>query len=329
MIFEEEAEPIDELQGTFGLLSPHGVPKPGWEAFRLLHLMAGDTILPTQLDPPWVKQGAVDSSQCRVGRYQGCFNNLAPEPPCCHPMKSGCQGCGNSACQMSSYASSTLAAAVGKNNTPSLCMQLCARAGWSFFGLQENTCRCGNADWKTPGNGHSGCTALPAASCSTPCPGNVSATCGDGDKHTLDVYAIECPDRATPPHVVAFATTNHSTQGAGGVSIFVSFWHDAGPSPPPQRLALTVTVPKTASGDAPWVGAAALYRIDGHHAHAVDAWHKMGQPATPSAAQLAELQHASQCSAEPLEVSFDEAKEHATMEIDAMPANSAYVVHVS
>ena len=46
-------EPTKELDGSFGLLSMHGVPKPGWAGFALLHAHAGDTLLPTVSDPPW------------------------------------------------------------------------------------------------------------------------------------------------------------------------------------------------------------------------------------------------------------------------------------
>eukprot|EP01043_Picozoa_sp_COSAG02_P039626 COSAG02_NODE_3144_length_7290_cov_18.513559_3_plen_438_part_00 len=321
MIFEEESEPAQELQGTFGLLSTHGVPKPGWEAFRLLHKWAGDTILPTEMKPPWVAQGAVDRTACHIEKHQGCYNNLAPEPSCCHPMQAGCQGCGNSACQMSSYASSTLAAAIGKNNTPALCMELCAGAGWTVFGLNGNQCRCGNSDFKTPTKDRHGCTLLSnPSSCNVTCPGNSSATCGDG-KHGWDIYTLECPMRATPPRVVAFATNKHSAP-EHGLSVFISYWHDTGPPPPPQQVSVNLTLPSNTN----WAGHAQLFRIDPSHAHAVDAWHQMGSPAVPDVAQLQHLQAASVAVAEPVPVNFNPTHQNALVVIGAMPPNAAYVV---
>jgi hypothetical protein len=269
-----------------------------------------------------VQHGAVNRTACHIGTYQGCYNNLAPEPACCHPQQKGCQGCGNSACQLSSYASTTLAAAVGRTNTPALCMQLCGGAGWTVFAMNGNQCRCGNSDWNTATKDHHGCTKLPAQdSCSIPCPGNGSATCGDG-KHGWDIYTLECPTRAPPPHVVAFATMNQSAP-IDGISIFISFWHDSGPSPPPQQVSVNVTMPSTS-----WAGVAQLYRIDKDHAHAVDAWHKLGSPAVPNVAHLQLLQAASMAVAEPMTVSFDATKQHAVVDVGLVPPNAAYVLTV-
>ena len=45
-IFEEGGLPLIEFKNIYGMMTIHGVPKPAWRAFQLLHEHAGDTRLP-------------------------------------------------------------------------------------------------------------------------------------------------------------------------------------------------------------------------------------------------------------------------------------------
>ena len=55
--------------------------------------------------------------------------------------------------------------------TPELCIQRCRRLAYSYAGVQDSThCRCGNTMGK-----HGTGTAI---TCSGPCSGNSSETCG-------------------------------------------------------------------------------------------------------------------------------------------------------
>ena len=319
MIFEEESEPTAELQGTFGLLSEHGVPKPGWAAFQLLHSHAGDTLLPTVSDPPWVGSGAVNTSGCTMAPI-GCFADEAPQPACCVSNPGpNCQGCGAHACKLNSFAHFDNAPEL---NSPETCGRHCASAGWDVFGLQQGDCRCGMAsNWQQHGQG---CVANTAANCTEPCPGASSAVCGS--QWNLRMFNLDCPDRQKAPNVVAFATTN-SSAAQPSVSVFLSYWSE-GSNPGPQKVEIQV---KLGSGGAiggvgvPASGQATLYRVDAEHANAAKVWqNSMSSVATPDAAQLAQLQAAAKPTAESVAVSIS--GRAASLTIDSVPPNSAYVV---
>ena len=329
MIFEENptpnAEPVAELTGTFALLSVHGVPKPGWAAFKLLHAHAGDRLLPTVSDPPWDGAGTVDTSTCKSTPI-GCFNDIQRDPACCakQPRDPKCQGCGNPACKMNSYAHF---GAAPTYNTPELCMRRCAEAGWEVFGIKQAECKCGMAaDWKHGAS--SSCVPNQAINCTEPCPGGAmggSAMCGS--QGNLRMFSLDCPGRQSAPRVVAFATANASSfdSSAGvGVAVFLSYWLDG----PTQKVELRVNLQTHATK-------ATLYRIDGDHANAAKLWgDQMHSVAVPDVQQLNQLRAAAEPVGEQLPVEMVTCTEDrvlgsvATVTIDAMPSNAAYVVTI-
>ena len=329
MIFEEVSEPTDELQGTFGLLSQHGVPKPGWAAFNLLHAHAGDTVLPTVSDPAW-SGGVVDTSNCTM-KLLGCFADQVPNPACCSqpPVGPSCQGCGTHACKTYSFAQFN---AGPEFNTPAGCMHHCASAGWDVFGLTQAECRCGMAaTWQDKSMG---CVLNTAANCTGPCPGGGgSATCGT--QWNLRMFSMDCPDRTTAPEVVAFATMNTSDasgDAAASVSVFLSYWaedQDQG-GHASKKVELKVQLGNGGSlggAGVPMSGQAVLFRVDPDHANAAKVWQDtMNSVSTPTVAQLAELQAAAQPSSETLAVTVDAGSGVASITVDSMPPNSAYVV---
>jgi xylan 1,4-beta-xylosidase len=46
-VFEEGGLAQEEFKNVYGMMTVHGIPKPVWRAFQLLHEHAGDTRLPT------------------------------------------------------------------------------------------------------------------------------------------------------------------------------------------------------------------------------------------------------------------------------------------
>ena len=98
--------------------------------------------------------------------------------------------------------------------------------------------------------------------------------------------------------------------------------------PGPQKVEIQV---KLGSGGAiggvgvPASGQATLYRVDADHANAAKVWqNSMSSVATPDAAQLAQLQAAAMPTAESVAVSIS--GRAASLTIDSVPPNSAYVV---
>ena len=313
MIFEEDSEPDSELDGTFGLLSVHGVPKPGWAAFKLLHAHAGDTMLPTVSDPPWDGGGAVDTSSCKSTPI-GCYNDIHPDPSCCakQPRDPNCQGCGNPACKLNAFAHFD---ARPTYNTPTRCMHHCASAGWDVFGVEQDQCKCGMAnDWKQDAS----CVPNQASNCSEPCPGGAaagSAMCGS--QGNIRMFSLDCPDRQKAPRVVAFATSNSSGAAGAEVAVFLSYWLDG----PAEKIELQVKNMQTSPSKA------TLYRIDPDHANAAKLWgDKMNNVATPDVQQLNQLRAAAEPVGEEQPVHVDQGTHVATVTIDSMPPNAAYVV---
>lgn len=52
-VFEEGGLPLIEYKNIYGAMTVHGIPKPAWRAFQLLHQHAGDRRLPvTVMDDP-------------------------------------------------------------------------------------------------------------------------------------------------------------------------------------------------------------------------------------------------------------------------------------
>ncbi|MHB9130213.1 MAG: GH39 family glycosyl hydrolase [Armatimonadota bacterium] len=51
-IFQEGGYPFSEFHGGFGLLTVHGVRKPSWHAFQLLHRLGGERVAATITDAP-------------------------------------------------------------------------------------------------------------------------------------------------------------------------------------------------------------------------------------------------------------------------------------
>jgi hypothetical protein len=54
-VFEEGGLPTTEFQDIYGLMTYHGIPKPGWRAFQLLHSHAGTHRVPTTVSKPNVQ----------------------------------------------------------------------------------------------------------------------------------------------------------------------------------------------------------------------------------------------------------------------------------
>merc|ERR1712232_1112262 len=189
MVFEEGALPTKEIDGTFGLLSLHGVPKPGWTAFALLHKHAGDTLLPSTTNPA----SSDVPKHCHVDKELGCWVDQD--------------------CKMFRFA-------VRPDNSVETCLELCTAAGWDLFGMEDGQdCRCGFENFNVSDN----CKQAPRTQCSKPCPGNASQTCGQSDR--LQAYKIACdPQRPKAPKVTAFATRNGTEQAAvGSARVFLSF----------------------------------------------------------------------------------------------------------
>merc|ERR1712176_881574 len=59
-IFEEGGFPQKEFTGTYGAMTIHGVPKPVWRGFELLHKHAGPLRLPVTIQDKDAASGAVD-----------------------------------------------------------------------------------------------------------------------------------------------------------------------------------------------------------------------------------------------------------------------------
>jgi len=59
-VFEEGGFPRKEFSGTYGAMTVHGVPKPAWRAFELLHKHGGPLRLPVVVQGQDANSGAVD-----------------------------------------------------------------------------------------------------------------------------------------------------------------------------------------------------------------------------------------------------------------------------
>ena len=197
-------------------------------------------------------------------------------------------------------------------------MRHCAAAGWDVFGLAQAQCRCGMAaDWQTTAR-H--CARNPAANCTERCPGPGGTAALCGSQGNVRMFELDCPDRHPAPPIVAFATINSSA-----VAVFLSYWRDPGEhgSIGPQKIELTVKLGGSS------VRTATLYRIDPGHASAANAWDRMGQPDVPDVAQLEQLRAAATPVAEALSVRVDTGAHTASITVDSMPINAAYVVSLA
>ena len=58
-VFEEGGLPKHDFQNTYGLMTFHGIPKPGWRAFQLLHEHAGTQRLKTNVSVGGTKKTAM------------------------------------------------------------------------------------------------------------------------------------------------------------------------------------------------------------------------------------------------------------------------------
>jgi len=119
--------------------------------------------------------------------------------------------------------------------------------------------------------------------------------------------------------VSAFATrrSNDSSPPA----VFLSNWQNGGPSSYLRNRSVTVTL--TGGTEAPT--RATEYRIDEDHCNLLRIWKQQGEPSSPSAQQLAELQAATQVEGREIPLSGATNDGTGTVTV-SLPPNSAVVV---
>ena len=243
-VFEEGGLPTTEFQDIYGLMTYHGIPKPGWRGFELLHTFAGDTQLRATVTEAAAAQSAEGAALAPLPCYVENATDLSDFdilPDSQHLSAPSAAAC--------------CARCRAYNATSTKC---------TFWTWESAEARC---YLKTSDAGRRRDAKFTSGSIVPPPP-------PPPPSQLISAFATEGKARA-------FAGGHDGESGASSIAVFLGFWENGGAVSNLDNRSVTVVIQAAARSIADLNAAPTVvaHIIDATRANPLAAWEAMGSPA--------------------------------------------------